>query len=122
MICIFHFVGDKRVTENLGLTALHTLFVREHNRQAMELKQLNPHWDGDKLYQEARKIVGAEIQVSVFLPAQRVFCLCFVQKTYLCLLSNEHVRRPFSPLMSLFPLLPLRFSPLFKFYIVSSSG
>ncbi|XP_015269114.1 PREDICTED: myeloperoxidase-like [Gekko japonicus] len=58
--------GDKRVTENLGLTAIHTLFVREHNRMAMELKRLNPHWDGDKLYQEARKIIGAVNQVITF--------------------------------------------------------
>ncbi|XP_060622999.2 myeloperoxidase-like [Anolis sagrei] len=58
--------GDKRATENLGLTAMHTLFVREHNRLATELKKMNPHWDGEKLYQEARKIVDAENQVITF--------------------------------------------------------
>ncbi|XP_054857793.1 eosinophil peroxidase-like [Eublepharis macularius] len=58
--------GDKRVTENLGLTAIHTLFVREHNRLATELKRLNPHWDGEKLYQETRKIIGAVNQVITF--------------------------------------------------------
>ncbi|XP_077168670.1 myeloperoxidase [Paroedura picta] len=58
--------GDKRVTENLGLTVIHTLFVREHNRIATELKRLNPHWDGEKLYQEARKIIGAMNQVITF--------------------------------------------------------
>lgn len=36
---------------------MHTLFMREHNRLATELKHLNPQWTGDKLYQEARKIV-----------------------------------------------------------------
>ncbi|EMP30549.1 Myeloperoxidase, partial [Chelonia mydas] len=54
--------GDARATENLGLTAIHTLFVREHNRLAIELKKLNPCWDGEKLYQEARKIIGAMTQ------------------------------------------------------------
>ncbi|NXK19243.1 PERE peroxidase, partial [Arenaria interpres] len=54
--------GDKRVTENLGLSALHTLFLREHNRLVTELRKLNPHWDGEKLYQESRKIVIAIIQ------------------------------------------------------------
>ncbi|NXY48386.1 PERM Myeloperoxidase, partial [Ceuthmochares aereus] len=54
--------GDKRVTENLGLSALHTIFLREHNRLVTELRRLNPHWDGEKLYQESRKIVAAVIQ------------------------------------------------------------
>lgn len=58
--------GDARVTENLGLTALHTVFVREHNRLAKELKELNPQWDGEKLYQEARKIIGAMTQVLTY--------------------------------------------------------
>uniref|UniRef100_A0ABM5EMT2 Myeloperoxidase-like n=1 Tax=Pogona vitticeps TaxID=103695 RepID=A0ABM5EMT2_9SAUR len=58
--------GDKRVTENLGLSAIHTLFVREHNRLATELRNLNPHWDGERLYQEARKIVGAQTQIITY--------------------------------------------------------
>ncbi|XP_032057022.1 eosinophil peroxidase-like [Aythya fuligula] len=54
--------GDKRVTENLGLSALHTVFLREHNRLVTKLGKLNPHWDGEKLYQESRKIVVAMTQ------------------------------------------------------------
>nr|XP_039320733.1 peroxidasin-like protein isoform X4 [Saimiri boliviensis boliviensis] len=54
--------GDRRANEHLALTAMHTLWFREHNRVATELSALNPHWDGDTLYQEARKIVGAELQ------------------------------------------------------------
>jgi hypothetical protein len=45
------------------LTSMHTLFVREHNRLATQLKRLNPRWNGERLYQEARKIVGAMVQV-----------------------------------------------------------
>ncbi|XP_030760728.1 LOW QUALITY PROTEIN: peroxidasin-like [Sitophilus oryzae] len=54
--------GDIRVNEQNGLTAMHTLWMREHNRLAKELRYLNPHWDGDMLFYEARKIVGAAIQ------------------------------------------------------------
>ena len=54
--------GDVRANEQLGLISMHTLWFREHNRLAGRLKELNPHWDGDKLYEEARKIVGAQMQ------------------------------------------------------------
>ncbi|XP_059580086.1 probable oxidoreductase PXDNL isoform X4 [Alligator mississippiensis] len=54
--------GDHRANEQLGLTAMHTLWFREHNRIARELLKMNPHWDGDTVYNEARKIVGAEMQ------------------------------------------------------------
>ena len=36
--------------------------MREHNRIATVLRQLNPHWAGDIIYHEARKIVGAQVQ------------------------------------------------------------
>ncbi|TNM91909.1 hypothetical protein fugu_018921 [Takifugu bimaculatus] len=58
--------GDVRVDENIALTSIHTLFLREHNRLARELKRLNPQWDSETLYQEARKIMGAYTQVFVF--------------------------------------------------------
>jgi Animal haem peroxidase len=53
--------GDGRAAENPGLTALQTLFVREHNYQVDQLKLQHPNWDGDHLYQQARAVVGAEI-------------------------------------------------------------
>lgn len=55
--------GDTRASEMPELSSMHTLFVREHNRLATQLKRLNPRWNGEKLYQEARKIVGAMVQV-----------------------------------------------------------
>ena len=50
------------MNEQSELTALHVLLVREHNRLAEELSLLNPHWSDETLFQEARRIVGAELQ------------------------------------------------------------
>lgn len=54
--------GDVRSSEQVVLACMHTLFVREHNRIAHTLGKLNSHWDGDKIYQETKKIVGAVLQ------------------------------------------------------------
>ncbi|OWK47191.1 peroxidase family protein [Fimbriiglobus ruber] len=58
--------GDIRGNENLELTALQTLFVRNHNRLAAEFQKLNPTWTDEQLYQEARKINIAEYQDIVY--------------------------------------------------------
>uniref|UniRef100_G3SQS0 Eosinophil peroxidase n=2 Tax=Loxodonta africana TaxID=9785 RepID=G3SQS0_LOXAF len=58
--------GDSRSSETPKLAAMHTLFLREHNRLATELRRLNPQWSGDKLYHEARKIVGAMVQIITY--------------------------------------------------------
>ncbi|XP_062379539.1 thyroid peroxidase [Sardina pilchardus] len=55
--------GDSRVNEVLPLIALHTLWLREHNRVAAALRALNPHWSAHTTYQESRKIIGALHQI-----------------------------------------------------------
>ncbi|XP_062887811.1 eosinophil peroxidase-like [Mobula hypostoma] len=55
--------GDVRVNEQLGLLSFHTMFLREHNRIARELKTMNQHWNGDRIYHETRKILGAFQQI-----------------------------------------------------------
>ncbi|XP_065257111.1 thyroid peroxidase [Emys orbicularis] len=55
--------GDSRSSEVISLTAMHTLWLREHNRLAKALKKLNRHWSSETVYQEARKIVGALHQI-----------------------------------------------------------
>jgi len=39
--------GDAQVSENLGLTKIHSLFVREHNRIAQKLAKVNTDWDDE---------------------------------------------------------------------------
>ena len=64
--------GDVRANEQVGLAAMHTLFVREHNRLALEIATADPSLTGDEIYEKARQLVGALVQVITyqeFLPA-----------------------------------------------------
>jgi hypothetical protein len=58
--------GDVRGNENVELTALQTLFVRNHNRIAAELQTLHPDWRDEQLYQEARKLNIAMYQAITY--------------------------------------------------------
>ncbi|KAK0393081.1 hypothetical protein QR680_000045 [Steinernema hermaphroditum] len=65
--CTATFVaGDSRVNLFLGLTSYHMILTREHNRIASALQRINPQWNSERLFQEARKIVGAEIQAIAY--------------------------------------------------------
>ena len=64
--------GDVRANEQVGLTAMHTLFVREHNRLARRIRNENSRLSGEQIYQRARRLVGAQMQAityNEFLPA-----------------------------------------------------
>ncbi|XP_046374711.1 thyroid peroxidase-like [Haliotis rufescens] len=54
--------GDFRANSFPGLAAMHTLWVREHNRLAVGLAAENANWNDERLFQEARKIVIASLQ------------------------------------------------------------
>jgi hypothetical protein len=58
--------GDVRGNENIELTALQTLFVRNHNRLAGLLQGAHPDWTDEQLYQEARKLNIAEEQMITY--------------------------------------------------------
>ena len=79
--------GDVRVNENVALTIMHTIWVREHNRIVKELATINNCWNDEKLYQEGRKIVGAMMQVITykeFLP------LLFGEETFNNIMGSYH--------------------------------
>jgi peroxidase len=58
--------GDGRVNENSALVAMHTLFMREHNRLAGDLAIAHPDWTDEQLYQRARQINVAQYQAVVY--------------------------------------------------------
>ena len=67
-----YLAGDVRANEQVGLTAVHTMFVREHNRLADLIAAEDPTLSDEEIYQWARKIVNAEIQIITYdeyLPA-----------------------------------------------------
>ncbi|TRY80149.1 hypothetical protein TCAL_14778 [Tigriopus californicus] len=60
------FSGDIRGTEMPGLASVHTMFIREHNRIARELGDLNPRFSDEELFQRTRQIVVAQWQNIVY--------------------------------------------------------
>ncbi len=60
--------GDIRANENVGLTSMHTIFVREHNRLVSEM---DDSLTGDQKFEAARAQVEAQLQAityNEFLP------------------------------------------------------
>ncbi len=67
----YFLAGDFRANEQVGLTAMHTLFMREHNYWADVISRANQGLSGDQIYESARVIVAAEMQAityNEFLP------------------------------------------------------
>lgn len=62
----FFLAGDIRSNEQLGLTSMHTLWVREHNLIADATGFLFPWLTGDQIFEIARRTVITEIQVITF--------------------------------------------------------
>ena len=64
--------GDVRANENVVLSSMHTLFVREHNRLADALASEHSDWTDERVFQRARQLNVAQFQHIVFeeyLPA-----------------------------------------------------
>jgi peroxidase len=56
------FTGDARVNQTPDLAITQTIFLRQHNLLVAELASINPHWDDERLFQEARRILAAQSQ------------------------------------------------------------
>lgn len=58
--------GDGRVNQQPAIAVLQILYARQHNRVAQQLKSLNPDWDPETVYQEARRVVIAQHQHIIY--------------------------------------------------------
>lgn len=61
-----YLAGDVRANEQSLLLAMHTLFVREHNRVAKQLRRQGGQRTDEEIYQEAREYVAALIQAITY--------------------------------------------------------
>jgi len=69
---VLFLAGDVRANEQIGLTVMHTLFVREHNRMAEILMGDNADADPDDVFETARRLLIGKIQYITYnewLPA-----------------------------------------------------
>lgn len=58
--------GDIRANENVALTSVHNLFVKEHNWWAAKIKRAKRSLTDEQIYQKARMMVESEIQAITF--------------------------------------------------------
>jgi peroxidase len=91
---IYH-TGDENGEQNVYLTGVQNIWLRNHNQLAETLRRINAHWDDETLFQEARRINIAMYQhviYSEYLPqligpaAMRIFDLEPLTKGY----SNKY--------------------------------
>lgn len=59
---VLFLAGDIRANEQVGLTVMHTLFVREHNRMATILMEDNLDSDPEDIFEAARRLLVGKIQ------------------------------------------------------------
>ena len=62
----YHITGDLRSDENIALTAVHTVWHREHNFQAERIRELRPDWSDEQVFQAAKILQTAAYQRVVF--------------------------------------------------------
>uniref|UniRef100_A0A182S7Z3 Uncharacterized protein n=1 Tax=Anopheles maculatus TaxID=74869 RepID=A0A182S7Z3_9DIPT len=63
---VCYLTGDLRSNQSPHLAILQIAHLLEHNRLATELSKLNPCWDDERLFQEARRINIGKYQSVVY--------------------------------------------------------
>ncbi|CAN8001095.1 unnamed protein product, partial [Ixodes hexagonus] len=58
--------GDERANEHPGLTSIHTMFLREHNRLADQLSFFGLFSNDERIFQKAKRIVESTFQHIVY--------------------------------------------------------
>ncbi|KAK3577819.1 hypothetical protein CHS0354_028874 [Potamilus streckersoni] len=92
-----HLAGEARVDAVPSLASYHTLFVMEHNRIVNALKSINPSWNVEKLFQEARKINIAQMQHIVYNGFLNAFLSLDTMITYNLLSLNTGYSFSYDP-------------------------
>lgn len=67
------FPDDNRINQNPHLAILNVILLREHNRIAANLSELNPHWEDDKIFNIARTILIGMFQHISFYELMPVY-------------------------------------------------
>ncbi|GMT15571.1 hypothetical protein PFISCL1PPCAC_6868, partial [Pristionchus fissidentatus] len=58
--------GDIRNSLQPGLIPLHTIYLKQHNKWASQIRQLRPTWSDNLVYHEARRLLVAMYQLHIY--------------------------------------------------------
>lgn len=92
----FQVLGDPRTNQNPAMVTFGILLMRWHNVVAARIHKQHPDWTDEQLFQRARRIVIASLQVFdfkfqaslIFFYSARITTLCFVCS--LCFIKVEN--------------------------------
>ncbi|KAK4036552.1 hypothetical protein OUZ56_028603 [Daphnia magna] len=99
--------GDSRANQQVMLIALHTIMMREHNRIAVELGYINPHWNDERIYQETRHIMAAIVQHITYNEFLPMVLGKDIMNRYGLLLSKQGMGSFYDPAVD--PTIPVSF-------------
>ncbi|KAF8364113.1 hpx-2 [Pristionchus pacificus] len=58
--------GDSRNSLHPGLIPMHTIYLRQHNKWASQIRQLRPTWSDNLVYHETRRLMIAMYQQHIY--------------------------------------------------------